>query len=175
MTRTTLYQGTFTLFALSRVMIESENLAYYCATEAMSRRDWLQQQGGFFEAGQVPGIGAPSSAGSIVADDRGDSVIATSVTLPFYLPWKTEITPLGQPILEGMDISMVVGDGPKNQGVPVPGVPDYPENRDAPVDHPRRQLRYIYPHSHFGARLPSPKEPVAPLNPPKPIILRFGV
>ena len=174
-TRTTLYQGTFTLFALSRVMLESENLAYFCATEAMSRRDSLQKQGGFFETGQVPGIGAPSSAGSIVADDRGDTVIATPVSLPFYLPWKTEVTPLGAPILEGVDISMFVGDGDKNPPVPVEQVPGYPSNKLHPADHPMREVRYVFPRSYFGRGLPSPKQPVAPLNPPKPIILRFGV
>jgi len=102
-TKTTLCSGVFILVALSRVLLESEALAQFCASAALAYRDELQRAGRFFDIGQASGISAPSQAGSMVAGDRGDTIVATSVNFPFTLPWTAKLTPLNHPILEGVD------------------------------------------------------------------------
>jgi hypothetical protein len=102
-----LFNGTMVLNLVSRTALESERLAYYCADELLSRRDWLQRRG-FFDIGQNCGVGSPSPAGAIVENDGGEGFYSTSVTSPYILPWVSYITPLNQPIHAGTEVTMQV-------------------------------------------------------------------
>lgn len=177
-TKTALLTGSFTLYACSRVLLESEALAYFCCSEILSRRDELQGQGGFFDVGQTSGVGAPSQAGSIIADDKGDGVIATAVSIPFTLPWVSRLTKLNKPVLKAVDASIEVAASAPPKSIPVlsPQAPLHPPNIGAPAGHPKTTwVRYQITGSGASRRLPMQKQPVAPWVPPKPVIVRFGV
>ncbi len=173
-TYTTMLQGSFVIYSLSRLLLESERLAQFVASTILTYRRSLQEQGKFYDVGQAPGIGAPSTAGSIVAEDRGDSVIATPVSIGFYLPWSVRITPLNRGMLQGVDVEAQIVSAPNQATQPQPYVPGYPPNKVPPEDYPGIQYRMV-PRRTRGRPLPVPTKNVAPLNPPKPIIVKFGV
>jgi len=122
-----LLQGTMILNVCSRNALESEDLAYMAASSFLSNRDLLQRRG-FLDVGQNMGVGATSAAGSLIENDRGEGIVATSVTSPFYLPWYADVTPLNQPILRSIDLE-IQSPGCESTGRPVhqlqpqPGVP----------------------------------------------------
>lgn len=166
-TKTTLISGVVILIGLSRVLLESERLAMFCASSMLAYREQLQRQGRFFDFGQASGISAPSQAGSIVSGDRGDSVVATSVNFPFTLPWTCKITPLNQNILEGVDgaLHLHLPESP-GSSTKMP----YPAGKTPPADLPV----FTFPSSPFGSQLPSTPSGVASSSQPNPVI-RFGV
>ena len=122
-----LLQGTMILNACSRAPLESEDLAYFIASSFLSNRDLIQRRG-FLDVGQNLAVGATSAAGAIIENDRGEGIVATTVSSPFYLPWYADITPLNRPLLQSIDLSIESPGGDKD-GKPVkklqpePGVP----------------------------------------------------
>lgn len=164
-TKTALIEGTITLIVLSRVLLESERLAVFCSSEVLARREELQKSGRFFDIGQNQGISAPSQAGSIVAGDRGDGFVATSVSFPFYLPWVSKITPLNLPIFEGVDMAVTKS----GSASPSPAGMPYPPGKAPPANYPV----FVFPSTPFRQPLPSPSEDVAPSS--SPTVIRFGV
>ena len=61
---------------------------------------------GFFEIGRQPQIGAPSPAGSIIANDMGEGWFVTTVTIPYQFYRTSSFTPLGQQIAENIDTTL---------------------------------------------------------------------
>ena len=103
--KSVLVPGTMTINCVSRVMLESERLAWIIAEQLWAHRELLMKEG-FFEVGRTPMIGAPSPAGSVVMNDSADEYIVTTVTCPYQFYRTTSITPLGKKIVGSLTMMM---------------------------------------------------------------------
>lgn len=101
-TKGVLVPGTMMVNCVSRSEIESEQIAWVVAEHIWLLRDLLMKAG-FFEIGRMPQIGAPSPAGSIVANDQGDEFVVTTVSVPYQFSRTSSLTPLGQRVVEGVE------------------------------------------------------------------------
>jgi len=101
--KSVLVPGTMTINCISRVVLESERLAWIIAEQLWANRELLMKEG-FFEIGRQPIIGAPSPAGSLVMADQGDEYFATSVSCPYQFYRTTNITPLNKKIIGSMGL-----------------------------------------------------------------------
>lgn len=100
-----LVPGTMSVNCCSRSDLESERLAWIVAEQLWLHREMLMRAG-FFEIGRQFIVGAPSTAGSIVAGDSADEWYATTISSPFQFYRTSQITPLGQHILEGVTLQL---------------------------------------------------------------------
>ena len=98
MRKSVLVPGTLTINALSRVPMESKNIAWVCAEQLWLHREMLMAEG-FFEIGRQPGIGAVSSASALVSGDSADEWYVTSVSCPFQFYRTSQTSPLNKQII----------------------------------------------------------------------------
>jgi hypothetical protein len=103
--KSVLVPGTMTINCLSRVDIESDNIAWVVAEHLWLLREKMMKSG-FFEIGRQPVIGAPSPAGSLIQNDGGDGWTVTSITCPFQFYRTSQFTPLGERIVQGIELSL---------------------------------------------------------------------
>jgi hypothetical protein len=96
-----LVPGTMTINCVSRVPIECEDIAWVVAEHLWLLRDLLMRAG-FFEVGRQPQIGAPSPAGSIIANDEGQEFTVVAVNVGFQLSRKSSYTPLNKVIVNSI-------------------------------------------------------------------------
>ena len=97
-----LIPGTMTINVVSRVMQETEDLAWVVAEHIWLLRDLLMKAG-FFDIGRQPQIGSPSPAGSIVTGDSGDEFYVTPVSVPWQFARNSKFTPLGKQIVRHIE------------------------------------------------------------------------
>lgn len=119
--KSVLIPGIMTINCLSRVDLEAERIAFIIAEQLWANRELLMKKG-FFEIGRQPKIGSPSPAGSIVTGDGADELFVVAVQCPYQFYRTTNITPLGAPILRGMDIAL----RSRTTYVPEPTAPSSP-------------------------------------------------
>jgi hypothetical protein len=100
-TKDVLVPGTMNVNVISRVSIESEDLAWVVTEHIWLLRDLLLKAG-FYDVGRAPQIGAPSPAGSLIAGDQGEEFTVTAITVPFQFSRTSSFTPLGKRIAEGI-------------------------------------------------------------------------
>ena len=103
--KSVLVPGTMTVNCLSRVDLEAERLAWIIAEQLWANRELLMKKG-FFEIGRQPVIGSPSPAGSLISGDSGDELYVVPVQCPYHFYRTTAITPIGAPLLQGIDIAL---------------------------------------------------------------------
>ena len=103
--------GMMQINVCSRVDIEAENLAWFIAENIWMQRDLLNRSG-FYDIGRGWVIGAPSPAGSLVANDSGDEWYVTIITSPFQFNRTSKITPLSQGIAEHLQVNASAGFDP---------------------------------------------------------------
>lgn len=118
-----LLPGTMVINCCSRVDLESENLAWIVAEHLWLLRDRMMQQG-FYEIGRNLQVLAPTKPGSIIEGDGGEEWFCTSVISPFQFQRTSVFTPLGQQLLQHLQLNMHVEEQPPLQ----PGVPLVPPN-----------------------------------------------
>lgn len=106
-----LVPGTMTINLLSRVSIETEDLAWVVAEHFWLLRDLLMKAG-FFDIGRSPQIGSPSKAGSLIANDLGDEYYVTPVSVPWQFARNSKFTPLGKRIVEGIQQTLATSIQP---------------------------------------------------------------
>lgn len=113
--------GTMSINCCSRVPNECSRLAWIVAEQIWANREILLRSG-FFEVGRSPQIGAPTPAGSIIANDQGEEWFVVSVTCPFQFYRTTNVTPLGARIVQNIQASLRAhvlaedNQGPVQQG-----------------------------------------------------------
>ncbi len=100
-TKGILVPGTMTLNCCSRTSLEAENIAWVAAEHIWLLRDLFMKHG-MFDTGRQIQIGSPSSAGSIIADDNGDTWVSVAVAVPFQFPRMSSFTPLGKDIVNSI-------------------------------------------------------------------------
>jgi hypothetical protein len=122
-----LVPGTMSINCSSRIDLESERLAWIVAEQLWMNREILMRAG-FFEIGRQFVVGSPSPAGSIVAGDSADEWYVTTVSSPFQIYRTSQVTPLGQKILEGVSLQFQS----KASAVSTPGYPANPGGADPP-------------------------------------------
>ncbi len=118
-----LLPGTMVVNCVSKVMLEAEDLAWVVFEHVWLLRDLLMKVG-FFEVGRGISISAPSPAGSMIMNDRGEEFYLVAVACPFQFGRKSAITPLSTGIVRGIEFSLGVRS-PRSfvpQGVPAQGV-----------------------------------------------------
>lgn len=113
-----LVSGMMNINVLSRVDLESENLAWMIAEQMWMHRELLMRAG-FFEIGRQWIVSSPSPAGSLVPDDLGDEWYATTVSAPFQFSRTSSFTPINRHIVEQIGFTLntrrpehVQGQGP---------------------------------------------------------------
>lgn len=109
-TKGVLIPGTMTINCCSRVPIESEHIAWVVAEHLWLLRH-LMMRAGFFEIARGIQVGAPSAAGSIIAQDRGEEFTCTPVSVPFQFARTSSYTPLGKEIVNNIDMNLRVRRG----------------------------------------------------------------
>lgn len=125
-TKGVLLPGTMTINACSRASLESEHLAFVIADHLWLLRDLMMKQG-FFEIGRGIQVGAPSPAGSIIANDQGDEFFCTATSVPFQFARLSSFTPLGRQIVSNIEQTLNVRQGGRveSTGAPAQGF-EYP-------------------------------------------------
>lgn len=93
--KSALIPGTMSINCISRVMLESEDLAWWISEYIWLLRDIIMAQG-LFDVGRAPQIGAPSPAGSLVTNDQGDEFTVVTVSIPWQLARTSSYMPLGK-------------------------------------------------------------------------------
>jgi hypothetical protein len=104
--KSVLMPGTMSINCCSREPQESEDLCSWTSEHLWMLRD-IMQRAGFFQIGQHIAIGAPSPAGSIIANDGGKEWYVTTATSPYQLQRTASITPLGQAIARNIEVMLV--------------------------------------------------------------------
>lgn len=107
-TKGILVPGTMTINCISRVQQESEDIAWVVGEHIWLLRDLLMRAG-FFDVGRQIGMGSPSPAGSIVANDQGDEFTVTPISVPFQFARTSSLTPLGKRIVQGIEQAIATG------------------------------------------------------------------
>ncbi len=116
-----LVPGTMSINCISRVDLETEDLAWVVAEHIWLLRELLLKEG-FFELGRQISVGSPSPAGSLVANDQGDEAYVTTVSVPFQFPRQSAFTPLGRRIAESIELRVsAAGKRVNSQGPPQAG------------------------------------------------------
>jgi hypothetical protein len=104
-TKSILATGTMTINCCSRVPLEVENIGWVVAEHIWLLRDLLLQHG-LFDTGRQIQLGSPSPAGSIIADDNGDTWTAVAISVPFQFVRTSAFTPLGKQIVQSIEHRM---------------------------------------------------------------------
>lgn len=120
-TKSILVPGTMTVNCCSRVSLEAERLGWIVAEHIWLLRDLLISAG-LFDAGRQIVLGAPSPAGSIIADDNGDGWIVVAVNVPFQFVRTSSVMPLGQEIVQSIQQRFALGPLPVQSPVGPPPV-----------------------------------------------------
>jgi len=107
-TKSILVPGTMTINCCSKVQLEAEDLAWVVFEHIWLLRDLLIRAG-LFDTGRNNTLGAPSPAGSIVADDGGNEWICVPVSVPFQFVRTSSFTPLGKKIVNNIEQRLSVG------------------------------------------------------------------
>lgn len=116
-TKSVLVPGTMSVNCISRVDLESEQIAWIIAEHFWLLRELLMKAG-FFDAARQITISAPSPAGSIVAGDQADEYFSTVVGIPFQFYRTSAFTPLGRQIVRNIELSLETEfKGPPTTGV----------------------------------------------------------
>lgn len=110
-TKSVIVPGTMSMNCCSRNAQESEDLAFWVSEQLWLLRDILQKQG-FFQIGQNIAVGAPSPAGSIVANDSGKGWYCTTATSPYQIQRTGSVTPLGQHIVRSIEVMLTGHEDP---------------------------------------------------------------
>lgn len=119
-TKSVLVPGTMSVNCISRVDLESEQIAWIIAEHFWLLRELLMKAG-FFDAARMITVSAPSPAGSIVTGDQADEYFSTVVSIPFQIYRTSAFTPLGRQIVNNIELSLTTGlRGPPQSGVTVP-------------------------------------------------------
>mgnify|MGYP000942948664 CR=1 FL=1 len=100
-TKSVIVSGTMVINCVSRVSLESEKIAWIVAEHIWLLRDYLLRAG-LFDTGRGAQLGAPSPAGSIVADDKGDEFVVTPVAMPLQFVRRSSFMPLNQNIVNNI-------------------------------------------------------------------------
>jgi hypothetical protein len=127
-TKGILVPGTITINCCSRTPLEAENIAWTVGEHLWLLRDLLIGTGRLFDVGRQIQIGAPSPAGSIIADDNGHKWYAVAVSVPFQFTRTSARTPLGDRIIQNIHarLSPRFGGKPAQGGPPPVGGHEYP-------------------------------------------------
>jgi hypothetical protein len=104
-TKSVLVPGTMSVNCLSRVDLESEEIAWVVAEHFWLLRELLMKMG-FFDIGRGISISSPSPAGSIVTGDQGDEISATTLTIPFQFYRTSTFTPLGRQVAQNINLAL---------------------------------------------------------------------
>ncbi len=113
-TKDTLVPGTMIANVVSRFPLECEDVAWIVAESLWIFRSLLMRAG-FFDIGQRPNIGAPSPAGSIVADSElADQYTVVAVSIPFVFPRRASISPLNTTVVSSIEQSLSMVTSPVN-------------------------------------------------------------
>lgn len=126
-TKSALVPGTMNINCISRVMLECEDIAWWVAEYIWILRDLIIAQG-LFDVGRTPQIGAPSAAGSLVANDQGDEFTVVAVSVPWQFARTSSYTPLGKRIVGGIELVQSTSRAPMGmrlQRVEARGGPAY--------------------------------------------------
>lgn len=115
-TKSILVPGTMTLNCCSRVALEAENIAWVVFEHIWLLRDLLIKSG-LFDTGRNCGLGAPSPAGSIIANDAGDEWTCVPVSVPFQFVRTSAFTPLGKQIVQNIEQRLYLSPGRGIQNV----------------------------------------------------------
>lgn len=107
-TKSILVPGTMTINCCSRVQLEAENIAWVVFEHIWLLRDLLLKAG-LFDTGRNNQLGAPSPAGSIIADDGGDEWVCVPVSIPFQFIRTSSFTPLGMKVVQNIESRLSVG------------------------------------------------------------------
>lgn len=100
-TKAALLPGTMTINGIARTDLESEHIAFIIAEHIWLLCDLIKKMG-VYDIGRGIQIGAPSKAGNIIADDRGNEFYATPISVPFQLSRMSSFTPLGRTIIQSI-------------------------------------------------------------------------
>ncbi len=103
-----LIAGVMNASVLSRVPIESEQLAWVLAEQIWMNRA-VFNRAGFYEVGRTFVVGSPSPAGSLVTDN-GLEIYTTMVSSPFQFSRTSQASPLGREVLQHIDTTVFAGD-----------------------------------------------------------------
>lgn len=103
--KSVLVPGTMSINCLSRTDLESERLAWIVGEHLWLLREKLMKLG-FFEIGRQPSISSASPAESLVANDGAEEWFCTSVQSPFQFPRSSQVTPLNQQVLSGIELQL---------------------------------------------------------------------
>lgn len=152
-TKSVLVPGTMTINCCSRVQLEAENLAWVVFEHIWLLRDLLMKAG-LFDTGRNNQLGAPSPAGSIIADDGGDEWVCVPVSIPFQFVRTSAFTPLGQQIVNSIEQRLTVGPTRPINPVGPPGTP--PVGGNVPLGVYVCPPPQITPASDGRGRTPDP-------------------
>ena len=119
-TKSILVPGTMTINCCSRVSLEAENIAWVVFEHIWLLRDLLMKAG-LFDTGRNNQLGAPSPAGSIIADDGGDEWVCVPVSVPFQFVRTSSLTPLGRQIVQNIENRLSVGPLRQIRAIGPPG------------------------------------------------------
>ena len=173
-TKNILVPGTMSINCLSRVDLESENIAWVVSEHIWLLREMFMKMG-FFDIGRGNQIGAPSSAGSLVAEDQGDEVYVTTVSVPFQFYRQSSFTPLGVEIAKSIETSINAVNSPVISMGAAQAGHEYPYNEHVcfpPSFAPDASDVYGQTPDPAGTSTQSlPKQP-HPLNPAASVVLR---
>lgn len=118
-TKSILVPGTMTVNCISRVSLEAENIAWIVSEHIWLLRDLLIRNG-LFDTGRQIQMGSPSPAGSLIADDNGDTWTVVPVSVPFQFVRTSAFTPLGKQIIQSIETRFALGQHRKSPGGPPP-------------------------------------------------------
>jgi len=96
---------------LSRLPVEAERLAWFCAEQIWSYREAIiksEPNKIFLYLGQRPSISPPSPAGSLVGDATDFEWCVVVVAFPVYLQHHTTLTPMNRPVVKSVNLTATV-------------------------------------------------------------------
>lgn len=176
--KSVLVPGTMAVHCCSRNDLECDRIAFVVAEQLWAHRELLMKAG-FFEIGRQPVFGAPSPAGSIVQNDGGEEWYVTTVTCPWQFNRSVQVTPLGNRILQGIDLAIRAQMKTVEQQRTRECVPESPNGADYPYSVQGCPPAAFSPASDINGHTPNPgydapKLPVAPhpLNPAQTVRIR---
>lgn len=102
-TKSVLVPGTMAVNCISRVDLESEQIAWVVAEHFWLLRELLMKSG-FFDIGRSISLSAPSPAGSLVTGDQADEMVVTTITIPFQFYRTSIFTPLGRQVVQNIEL-----------------------------------------------------------------------
>lgn len=102
-TKSVLVPGTMAVNCISRVDLESEEIAWIVAEHFWLLRELLMKMG-FFDIGRNISISSPSPAGSLVTGDQSDEMSVTTLTIPFQFYRTSSFTPLGRQVAQNIEL-----------------------------------------------------------------------